>query len=68
MGREGGLVEGEKEGGREGQKEGREGECRGHEDEGLPIVNYSVYNIYWPQCLVNETVVFGQIGRALFHL
>ena len=22
----------------------------------------------WPQCLVNETVVFGQIGRALFHL
>ena len=46
VGREGGLVEGEKEGGREGQKEGREGECRGHEDEGLPIVNYSVYNIY----------------------
>ena len=22
----------------------------------------------WPQCFVNETVVFGQIGRALFHL
>ena len=22
----------------------------------------------WPQCLVNETVVFGQFGRALFHL
>ncbi len=22
----------------------------------------------WPQCLVNETVVFGQIGRALLHL
>ena len=22
----------------------------------------------WPQCLVNETVDFGQFGRALFHL
>ena len=22
----------------------------------------------WPQCPVNETVVFGQFGRALFHL